>query len=62
MAKVKAFPIPGAFIPGIPAIEHEFESTAEAEKWLKEDEGGYVRAGAFSLESPKKSEAESSSK
>lgn len=54
MAKVLVSPIPGVFIPGIPSIVHEFDSTAEAEKWLKGDEGGYARAGAFSLEAPSK--------
>lgn len=58
MAKVKVHPIPGAFIPGIPAEVHEFDSQAEADKWLKSDEGGYAIAGAFSSDPPKQPASE----
>lgn len=53
MAKVVAYPIPGVFIVGVAATEQEFESKADAEKFLKDETGGVKHAGAFSLDKPK---------
>ena len=50
---VTVHPIPGVFIVGVAATEHEFESKADAEEFLKGETGGVKHAGAFTLDKPK---------
>jgi hypothetical protein len=45
----KLHPIPGRFIPGVPAVEQEFESQAEAERFLDAETGGVKHASAFAM-------------
>ena len=47
MAKVKVYPIPGVFIPGVSTDVHEFDTQAEADRFLKGETGGVKHAGAF---------------
>jgi hypothetical protein len=47
MAKIKLHPIPGAFIPGVPTEVQEFETQAEADRFLKGETGGIKHASAF---------------
>ena len=46
------YPIPGRFIPGVPMVEHEFESKAEADRFLEGETGGMQHASAFSTTPP----------
>lgn len=45
----KVHPIPGRFIPGVPAVEQEFDSKAEAERFLNEETGAIKHSAAFAL-------------
>ena len=45
----KVTPIEGRFIPGVPAVEQEFESKAEAERFLDGETGGIKHASAFAM-------------
>ena len=47
MAKIRVHPIPGTFVPGVPAAVQEFESQAEADRFLKGETGGVRHASAF---------------
>jgi hypothetical protein len=47
MAKVKLHPIPGVFIPGVPTTVQEFDTQAEADRFMKGETGGMKHAGAF---------------
>lgn len=45
----RVVPVPGRFIPGVPAVEQEFESKAEAERFLDDETGGVKHASAFAM-------------
>ncbi len=47
MAKVKLHAIPGVFIPGVSTDTQEFETQAEADRFLKGETGGIKHASAF---------------
>jgi len=57
MAKVKLHPIPGVFIPGVPAAVQEFETQAEADRFLKGETSGVKHAGAFTTSKADANEA-----
>ena len=57
MTKVKLHPIPGVFIPGVPTEVQEFESQAEADRFLKGETGGVKHASAFTESKAEANEA-----
>ena len=57
MAKVRLHPIPGVFIPGVPTETQEFETQAEADRFLKGETGGVKHASAFTATKAEANEA-----
>jgi hypothetical protein len=55
--RTKVYPIPGTFIPGVPALETEFESKAEADDFMKGETSGVKHAAAFTLTRAEANEA-----
>jgi hypothetical protein len=53
----KLYPIPGVFIPGVPAVVTEFESQAEADRFLGEETGGIRHDSAFTSTKAEATEA-----
>lgn len=52
-----AYPIPGRFIPGVPATVQDFETQAEADRFLKGETGGIKHASAFTATKAEANEA-----
>lgn len=48
-SKTRIYPIPDRFVPGVPAAEQEFDSKADAERFLESATGGIQHSSAFAL-------------
>lgn len=55
--KTKVYAVAGRFIPGVPAVDQEFETQAEADRFLKGETGGVKHASAFTSTKAEANEA-----